>query len=486
MLSTLLETALRSEHRIAVRGDHGVATYGDLLRSASFHAGRLLDHLDVPDLDGARIAILLEPGPSWVAALWSIWRAGGLAVPLALSHPEPELEHVLVDAAASAVVVERGLGGRVRPLARRLGLPVLTLHDDDPGSVVRPVPEPAAGEWADRFALLLYTSGTTGKPKGVPLRHRHLESQVRSLSEAWRWRPSDHVVGVLPLHHVHGIVNVLLSALWNGAECTLHRRFDAERVWRSFETDSPTLFMAVPTVYRRLIEEWQAKPGPQDHRSRSASSLRLMVSGSAALPGTTRERWQAITGHSLLERYGMTEIGMALSQPYDGARLPGTVGGALPGVEVRVEGDDLQVRSPGMFDGYWRRPDETAEVFTQDGFFRTGDVATSERGCYRLLGRRSVDILKSGGEKISALEIEAILRIHETVADAAVVGLDDPEWGQRVVAFVETHEGSAVEPDALRHFCRERLAAYKVPKEVEIVERLPRNALGKVVKGKLG
>ena len=505
MLTTLLETAARRSDCVAVVSDtiadavadavtdtpteDGQVTYGELLQTSADLARRLLAMLKTRgtrDLHGARVALLAAPSADWIAALWGIWRAGGHAVPLALAHPEPELEHVLTDSGAAAIIATPELKPRVEALSQRLQIPTLAFDDEIPNGSSDGSTELSAGVSAERFALLLYTSGTTGRPKGVPIRHRHLEAQLRSLSTAWQWSEEDHILGVLPLHHVHGIVNIVLSALWSGATCRLHRQFDAERVWQAFEAGRPTLFMAVPTIYRRLIDTWLGQPERQESRSRAARRLRLMVSGSAALPEPTRERWREITGRTLLERYGMTEIGMALSQPYDGRREPGTVGGPLPGVEVRLEVDELQVRGPGVFDGYWQRPDETADAFTDDGYFRTGDVAGLEGGVYRLLGRRSVDILKSGGEKISALEIEAVLRRHDAVADAAVVGRPDPDWGQKVVAFVELFPQEVLDADELDALCRAHLAAFKVPKRYEIVTQLPRNALGKVVKVRLG
>ncbi|NJL27417.1 MAG: AMP-binding protein, partial [Thermoanaerobaculia bacterium] len=220
--------------------------------------------------------------------------------------------------------------------------------------------------------------------------------------------------------------------------------------------------------------------------------LRLMVSGSAALPTQTLERWRELTGHVLLERYGMTEIGMALSNPLEGERIAGAVGSPLPGVETRLVDEtgqevedgqpgELEVRGPGVFEEYWRRPDDTRTSF-RDGWFRTGDVGIRERGIYRLLGRQSVDILKTGGEKVSALEIEAVLREHPAITDCAVVGVPDPEWGQRISAAVILEPGTALELDELRSWAREKLAVYKLPSRLLCVEELPRNALGKVQK----
>jgi malonyl-CoA/methylmalonyl-CoA synthetase len=293
---------------------------------------------------------------------------------------------------------------------------------------------------------------------------------------------------------VHGIVNVLGCALAVGAACVLHASFDAARVWSSFARDRLTLFMAVPTQYFRLIQAWeQADRAGREAWSAAARGLRLMVSGSAALPESVLARWREITGHVLLERYGMTETGMILSNPLHGERIAGTVGTPLPGVEVKLvdevgaelTGDaegELWVRGPAVFEEYWRRAEATTNAFAGE-WFRTGDVARRENGVYRLLGRASVDILKTGGYKVSALEIEEALRAHPAVEDCAVVGLADEEWGERVAAAVVAR-GPAAAPslEELRRFVKDRVAPYKAPREVMVVAALPRNALGKVEK----
>jgi malonyl-CoA/methylmalonyl-CoA synthetase len=273
----------------------------------------------------------------------------------------------------------------------------------------------------------------------------------------------------------------------------IHPRFVADAVWDRLASGDITVFTAVPTMYHRLIASWTSAP-PDVQRARSDGSrrARLMMSGSAALPVTTLERWRGITGHTLLERYGMTEIGMALANPLAGERRAGFVGVPLPGVDVRIVNDELDdvppgtagellVRGPGVFDHYWRQPAATREAFT-GGWFRTGDVAVLEDGAYRLLGRRSIDIIKTGGHKISALEIEEVMRRHPSVAECAVVGIDDPEWGQRVCAAIELRDSGALSLDDLAVWLRPRLAPYKIPRELRCVTMLPRNAMGKVVK----
>ncbi len=488
MTLPLVERARDAGARQAILAPEGAFTYAQLLESSARAATRLLAGRD--HLEGARVCFLVTPGWDYVVTQWAIWRAGGIAVPMAVSHPPAELAHVVDDTEPDAVVASPDLLDRVAGVARRRGLPVLqtpALLADGP---VQTLPD------VDREgpALILYTSGTTGRPKGAVLTHANLAAQVSSLSEAWGWRDDDHILLHLPLHHVHGIVNVLTCALWNGALCQILPRFRPVDVWERLALGEVTLYMAVPTVYRRLIDAWEgATSADRDVWSAGAAACRLMVSGSAALPVPTLERWERITGHRLLERYGMTEIGMALSNPLHGERRPGYVGTPLPGVEVRLVGEEgvpvpdglpgeIQVRGPTVFRGYWRRPEETAAAFTPDGWFRTGDVAVVEDGACRILGRTSVDILKTGGEKISALEVEDVLRTHPAVVDCAVVGVPDAHWGERVCAAVIRDPREALDPGELRAFARERLAPYKVPKDVLLVDELPRNAMGKVSK----
>jgi len=272
-------------------------------------------------------------------------------------------------------------------------------------------------------------------------------------------------------------------------------KFDAAEVWRRLcESRELTLFMAVPTIYTKLIAHWDAAlTAEQERMSAACRRLRLMVSGSAALPGSVFETWRAVSGHALLERYGMTEIGMALSNPLHGERKPGHVGAPLPGVEVRLMADDgrlpadgtpgeIQVRGPTVFLEYWRHPDATRAAFTADGWFRTGDVAVREHAVYRILGRASIDMIKTGGYKVSALEIEEVLLAHEAISACAVVGIPDAEWGERVAAAVVLRPGQKLDPTVLREWARARLAPYKIPSRWLAVADLPRNALGKVTK----
>ena len=473
--------------RTAIVATEGAFDYGQLLETSHRVATSLL--AGHRDLEEERVAYLVPPGWHYVAMQWGIWRAGGIAVPLAVSHPPPELKYVIHDADAGIVVAHPALAERVEPSVARVGARFATtseLMDSNPA------PLPTLN--STRRALMVYTSGTTGRAKGVITTHDNIAAQVTALVEAWGWEPSDRILLALPLHHVHGIINVLTCALWVGATCEILPRFEADVVLDRLASGELTLFMGVPTIYQRLIAAWEQSP-PERQRAITAGCrrMRLMVSGSAALPVSTLDRWREISTHGLLERYGMTEIGMALSQPLTGERVPGTVGTPLPSVEVRLVDDhgslivtertagEIEVRGPTVFREYWQRPEATAAAF-HDGWFRTGDLALVEDGNYRILGRASIDIIKTGGFKVSALEIEEVLRAHPAIAECAVVAVPDPEWGERICVAVEQAANSDLTIESLQLWAKERLAPYKVPRQLFCVQTLPRNALGKVMK----
>jgi malonyl-CoA/methylmalonyl-CoA synthetase len=480
----LFDRAGQFADRTAIVSGGESTSYQQLLDDSAAVAAALLD--GAADLEGARVCFLVPPGYGYVAVQWGIWRAGGIAVPLGLMYPLPELEYTVEDSGAMAIVADPELLDEVGPLAESRTLPLLSSQE-----LMSHGPVDLPGLDPDRQAMILYTSGTTSKPKGVVTSHATIQAQVTSLVEAWGWSAEDRILHVLPLHHIHGIINVLSCALWSGACCEFLPKFDAAAVWQRLAGGELSLFMAVPTIYARLITAWNDAPESDQQRySEGCRQLRLMVSGSAALPVSTLQRWQSISGHTLLERYGMTEIGMGLSNPLEGERVPGHVGKPLPGVEIRRVNDEgqpvpddvpceIQVRGPSVFEHYWNRPEATEEAFV-DGWFRTGDVTVVEDGVYRILGRSSVDIIKTGGEKVSALEIEEVLRTHPAIRQCAVVGVEDEEWGERVAACLVVEEELTLE--ALRDWARQRLAVSKVPSLLLLVDELPSNAMGKVQK----
>jgi malonyl-CoA/methylmalonyl-CoA synthetase len=488
--SSVIPLIVRAEQtdpsRIAIVDSAGEYSYGELLEKSHAVASALL--AGRPDLEGRRVAFLVPSAFDYPCVQWGIWRAGGMAVPLCTMHPPAEWEYVLQDSGAEIVVAHGEFAEKLAPVAERLGLRFLRSEE-----IMNHAPAALPAVEADRAAMLIYTSGTTSKPKGAVTTHEIISWQIRSLIEAWGWVPEDRTLLVLPLHHLHGVINVLCCALWAGATCEMARRFDAEETWSVILSGRLTLFMAVPTVYARLVKAWEAAdPEKQAALSAACRKLRLMVCGSAALPVVTLERWREISGHTLLERYGMTELGMALSNPLNGERRAGYVGQPLPHVNVRLVDEannpvpdgspgQIQVKGPTVFREYWQRPAETEKAFV-DGWFKTGDVAVRENGSFRILGRESVDIIKTGGFKVSALEIEDELRNHEAIDQCAVVGVEDPEWGERVAAAVVVKDGNSLNLDSLRTWSKERLAVYKIPSRLLVLPELPRNAMGKVVK----
>ncbi len=340
--------------RTAIIGPDGVFTYEDLDDLSQRVATALLGGR--PDLDQDRVVFLVEPGFGYVAVQRGIWRAGGVAVPLATSHPAKELDYVIRDSGATVAVADPANADMLAPLASAAGIAFVSTVE---AMAAQPAPLPSH-IGAQRRAMIVYTSGTTGRPKGAVTTHAAIGAQIASLVSAWGWRPSDHLLLALPLHHVHAIINGLGSALAVRATCEICP-FEPEAVWARLASGDITVFTAVPTIYHRLIASWDAAP-PDVRRARSmgVGGLRLMMSGSAALPVQTLERWREISGHTLLERYGMTEIGMALSNPLEGDRRPGSVGMPLPSVEVRLVDEngapvadgapgELEVRGPTVF-----------------------------------------------------------------------------------------------------------------------------------------
>ena len=482
----LIARAEVNSERIALTDSAGTYKYGHLLNASARVASALLDGGE--DLSESRVLFLVASGFPWAAVQWGIWRAGGIAVPLPQGFPSAELEYFIDDTQPAAMVADAAGEEILAPLAASRGLRLVRC-EEALVSTVAPLPEVDS----ERRAMILYTSGTTSRPKGVVTTHENIAAQITSLVSAWQWSEDDRILLCLPLHHVHGIVNVMGCSLWSGAACEMLPRFDAETVWDRIANGGLTLFMAVPTIYVKLITAWEsASPQRKGVLSQACGGLRLMVSGSAALPVSTLNRWKEISGQTLLERYGMTEIGMALSNPLDGERVPGSVGVPLPGVEVQLVDEhgeavasgssgEIEVRGPSVFKEYWGKPEATEQAF-REGWFRTGDVAILENGRYRILGRMNLDILKTGGHKVSALEIEEQLREHPDIAECAVVGVPDPEWGERVGAAIVLRDKRTMELESLRSWAKAHLASYKIPSRLLIVDALPRNAMGKVTK----
>lgn len=449
---------------------------------------------------GDRVALQLPKCLPFVYLYLATMRLGAICLPLNTGYPARELAYFLEDAEARLLFADERSRAVVEPLLP--DLPALAecvffdcANDEKYAASLVGCSEAEAAAVAlpadqDATCLMIYTSGTTGRPKGAELTHGNLSANLDALHAAWGWREDDLLLHVLPIFHVHGLLVALQGALHTGATTILHARFDPVQALRTLQDRHCTLFMAVPTIHRRLVDA----PGAADY---DLSHMRLLTSGSDRLPDDLFVQFQQTFGHTLLERYGMSETIMLLSNPLRGERRVGSVGLPLPGVEVRIVDpesetplDDgvvgeVQVRGPNVCKGYWRQPDKTAAAFTPDGWFRTGDLGLREPDGYYTLKGRSKDLIICGGYNVYPPEVELVLADHPAVAASAVIGCPDPEWGERVAAIVVLRPQATVSATELIEFCRGRLAHYKAPRQVRFAADLPRNALGKVQKADL-
>jgi fatty acid CoA ligase FadD36 len=445
----------------AVRIGGAVLSRSDLVGAATSVAERVAA--------ADRVAVLATPTPATVLAITGCLVAGVPVVPVPADVGAAERRHILTDSGAQA-----WLGDKPEETDDLPHIPV-RLHARSWHRYAEPAP--------DATALIIYTSGTTGPPKGVVVSRRAIATDIDLLAEAWQWTPGDTLVHGLPLYHVHGLVLGLLGSLRIGNRFVHTGKPTPE----AYAAARGSMYFGVPTVWTRVLDDGDA--------ARALASARLLVSGSAPLPVPVFDGLARLTGHRPVERYGSTESLITVSTRADGERRPGSVGLPLTGVQTRLVDEDgetvprdgetigrLQVQSPTMFDGYLNTPEATADAFDADGWYRTGDVAVIDAaGMHRIVGRESVDLIKTGGFRVGAGEIETALLGYPGVAEVAVIGAPDDDLGQRVVAFVV---GNA-EPQALIDFVAQQLSAHKRPREVRLVDSLPRNAMGKVLKKEL-
>ncbi|PCG87740.1 acyl-CoA synthetase [Streptomyces sp. WZ.A104] len=479
--------------REAVRFGDLSLTYGRLAEASTALAARIAD--------AGRVAVWATPTPETVIAVVAALRAGVPAVPLNPRTGERELAHILADSEPTAVLA--GPDDELPPALekpRRVTVDARASERASEGTD-EGTDGYAPGEGAPEApALIVYTSGTTGPPKGAVLPRRAIAASLDALEDAWGWTGDDVLVHALPLFHVHGLILGVLGPLRRGGSVRHLGKFSPGGVARELGSGGTMLF-GVPTMYHRLAETLDAPTGSgeRDALAEALSGARLLVSGSAALPVHDHERIAAATGRRVIERYGMTETLMNTGIRADGAPRPGTVGPPLAGVELRLVEEDgtvlegpeaigeIQVRGPNLFTGYLNRPDATAAAHTADGWFRTGDVGTvDEDGYVRIVGRRATDLIKSGGYKIGAGEIENALLAHPGVREAAVTGEADPDLGERVVAWVvTTSPESPPTTEELANHVAAQLAPHKRPRTVHYLDALPRNDLGKIMKRSL-
>jgi malonyl-CoA/methylmalonyl-CoA synthetase len=490
----------------AVETDEGLHySWQDLDRATAMMAN-LLQSLDLPE--GSRVAVQVEKSVEAMMLYLATLRAGYVFLPLNTAYQSAEIEYFIGNAEPAVVVCSPANFGWVSKIAFKAGTQhVFTLGDDRTGSLLERAAhhsdqQSPAPRQADDLAAILYTSGTTGRSKGAMLTHGNLLSNALTLKDYWGWTVSggpqgrgDVLIHALPIFHVHGLFVAIHGALINGSKMIWMAKFDPKRAIAYMSR--ATVFMGVPTLYVRMLAE------PTLNKA-AVKNMRLFIAGSAPLLIETFTEWQQRTGHTILERYGMSETAMLTSNPYaadpryaqQSERRGGTVGFPLPGVSLRVLGDDgqalpvgeiggIQVKGPNVFKGYWRMPEKTAEEFTADGFFKTGDVGkVDERGYVTIVGR-SKDLIISGGYNVYPAEIEGYINEMKGVAESAVVGVPHPDFGEVGVAVVIAKPGAALQPEAILAELKAKLANFKIPKRCFVVPELPRNTMGKVQKNLL-
>jgi malonyl-CoA/methylmalonyl-CoA synthetase len=483
---------------VAVETDNDlIYSWRDLERATAMMAN-LLDSLVLPD--GSRIAVQVDKSVEAMVLYLATLRAGYVFLPLNTAYQSAEIEYFIGNAEPAVVVCTGQNFGWVSKIAFKAGTQhVFTLNDDRTGSLLDRAAHcsdqhPVAVRHADDLAAILYTSGTTGRSKGAMLTHGNLLSNARVLKDYWGWRSAeeggDVLIHALPIFHVHGLFVAIHGALLNGSKMIWLSKFDPKLVIQKLP--EATVFMGVPTLYVRLL----AEPGLTVEAARH---MRLFIAGSAPLLIETFTEWQERTGHTILERYGMSETAMLTSNPYDetdGERRGGTVGFALPGVSLRVQDEagkaaavgeigDIQVKGPNVFQGYWSMPEKTAEEFTPDGYFKTGDVGKIDALGYVTIVGRSKDLIISGGYNVYPAEIEGYINELSGVTESAVIGIPHADFGEIGVAVVIAKPGASLDPVQIIASLKSKLANFKVPKQCFVVEVLPRNTMGKVQKNVL-
>ena len=480
---------------VAIETDTGLRYSWRDVDEASAMLANLLQSLSLPA--DARVAVQVEKSVEAMLLYLATLRAGLIYLPLNTAYQSAEMEYFIRDAGPAVVVCSSKNFGWLSSIAFQAGTEhVFTLDDDRTGSLLQRAAGQSRSHVAvhrspDDLAAILYTSGTTGRSKGAMLTHGNLLSNARVLQDLWGWQWGDVLLHALPIFHVHGLFVAIHGALLNGSRMLWMARFDARRAvaW----LPEATVFMGVPTLYVRMLEQSSLTPG-------TTSNMRLFISGSAPMLVETFDAWRQRTGHTILERYGMSETVMLTSNPYHaimGERRGGTVGFALPGVELRIVDDasgcelpvgeigGIQVRGPNVFKGYWNMPEKTAEEFTADGYFKTGDVGSVDADGYVRIVGRSKDLIISGGYNVYPAEVESYLNDLPGVAESAVVGAPHPDFGEVGIAIVVARPGVQLDADALLGALKARLANFKIPKRCWVVSELPRNTMGKVQKNVL-
>ncbi|MEI6328335.1 MAG: AMP-binding protein [Pseudanabaena sp. ELA645] len=486
----LAQTAAKYTDKPAIIFEDEVWTYRDFYAQVQHYAS-ILDRLNIKK--GDRVAVQLPKSIEFLFLHFAILSIGAIALPLNPDYRPEEISYFLTDSSSSLFVTTSDRYAKVKSAIAHLSeLQILFPEDLLAFPQIEFLSEYAARD--NDVAMICYTSGTTGRSKGAAISHRNLITNIKDLHQAWQWSDRDVLLHVLPLFHVHGLNVATLGCLYAGATMIMFEKFEPRRVWETIASAKCTVFMAVPTIYQRLINEWEKLESQPDLRP-DLSAMRVFISGSAPLSDQQFYQFENLTGFRILERYGMTETGMNASNHIDHEhRKAKSVGFPLASVEIRIvdrSGDDLKksevgevwIRGENVFQGYWGMPEKTAEAFV-DGWFRTGDLGfqdPDDNDRLYLVGRAK-ELIITGGFNVYPKEIENVLESHEFVKESAVIGLPDQDFGERVVAAIALKSEINVTPEVLIKHCKTRLASYKCPKQIFFVEQLPRNAMGKLQK----
>ncbi|HWC62774.1 MAG TPA: malonyl-CoA synthase [Rhizomicrobium sp.] len=486
LFSFLSAAVQRSDGPFIIPSGRAPISFADAFAQAAKFANLLMARGVHP---GDRVAVQVEKSPESLFLYLACLRTGAIYLPLNPAYTVNELFHLLADSEPRLMVCSPARADSIRAI---FSGPILTLGDDGAGTLIDESAAMPAGfhdapVTSGDLAAILYTSGTTGRPKGAMLSHGNLQSNATALKEEWRFTSSDVLLHALPIFHTHGLFVATNVALAGAAAMLFLPKFDPDAIFRCMP--QATVMMGVPTFYTRLLSD------PRLSRATTAH-MRLFISGSAPLLAETHAQWQERTGHAILERYGMTETNMNTSNPYEGARKPGSVGRALPGTEIRIAGDDgktlpqgeigkILVRGPNVFTGYWRLPERTKEDFLPGGWFITGDMGMLDKDGYLFIVGREKDLIITGGLNVYPKEIETALDAIPGVDESAVFGLPHPDFGEGVTAVLVAKGGAKVTEEAVLAALKNQLANFKLPKRVMVLDEIPRNAMGKVQKNLL-
>ena len=492
-LFDLIATKVADPEKIFLRTPDGLTIRYRQMLSASARYAHALTALGVAP--GDRVAVQMEKSPATLFIYLACLRAGAVFLPLNTAYTPHELGYFLSDAKPKILVCDPERQESLHDVAQKTEARIVTHgagQDGELFDLAFPCPPDFANAESgpDDLAAILYTSGTTGRSKGAMLTHDNLAANALVLVDFWRFTAEDVLIHALPVYHTHGLFVATNCVLLAGASMIFLHKFDAGEIIDAMRERRGTVLMGVPTFYTRLLDEPDLTP-------EACAGMRLFISGSAPLLAETHREWRGRTGYAILERYGMTETNMTTSNPYDGARIAGTVGQALPGVNLRIADPEtgaaipqgeigmIEVKGPNVFKGYWQMPEKTASEFRPDGYFITGDLGKiDDKGYVHIVGRGK-DLIISGGLNIYPKEVEAEIDALEEVIECAVIGLPDADFGESVAAVIVREKGADLDEAQIRAALRDRLAKFKLPKKIVFVDDLPRNAMGKVQKNLL-